>query len=309
TLRNIPQQFAIAEDSSSTFIIDFLSTTAYQPTPRTAQVIFTLDDASTFTVNLTELDIEPIKADLRMDNANVRIGDVAYPCLRLRSDLPDSLHILELKGVITYDATLFDLDRTGIRSGDMLINLGNWSLTQNTADIAGEFTYELKGTAAPISKAGSLLRLKFKPRATSPVGSTSPLQNTQFSFPLRKELNPLQTDGLLVLDSTCGNINLESGGATANMVDQNMPNPFGPRAGNNETLIPFDIGHDNTPVTIRILDVSGHEVAKPIDNVIFNQGRYTVKIDASFVQTSGMFFYEFRAGENKAVYKKMMVSK
>jgi hypothetical protein len=211
--------------------------------------------------------------------------------------------------VITYDATLFDLDRKAIRSGDMVIRLGNWTLTQNASDLPGQFTYELQGTGAPLSKAGSLLRLKFKPRDNDALGAISPLQNTQFSFPTRTELNPLVTDAILVVDSTCGNINLESGSASANMVDQNMPNPFGPKLGNNETQIPFDIGFDNTPVTIRILDVSGHEVSRPVDNASFNQGRYRVKVDASLLNSTGMYFYEFRAGDAKPVYRKMMVSK
>ncbi|MFI5264830.1 MAG: hypothetical protein ACHQM6_09970, partial [Candidatus Kapaibacterium sp.] len=309
TLRNIPQQFAIQQDSSNSFIVDFLGTTPYQPAARTAQIIFTLDDGSTFTVDLIEQDIEPIKVDLRMDNERARLGDIVYPCLRLKTDLPDSLRILDLKGVITYDATLFDLDRTGIRSGDMVIKLGNWKLISNAADLPGQFTYELQGTGAPLSKAGSLLRLKFSPRNSDPLGASSPLQNTQFSFPLRTELNPLITDAVLVVDSTCGSINLLSGAATANIVDQNMPNPFGAKFGNSETQIPFDIGFDNTTVTIRLLDVSGHEISRPVDNVLFNQGRYTVRVDASLISSSGMYFYEFRAGDAKPVYKKMMVSK
>jgi len=60
-----------------------------------------------------------------------------------------------------------------------------------------------------------------------------------------------------------------------------MPNPFGASTGNNETQIPFDIGADNTAVTIRILDVSGKEIARPIDNQIFGQGRYTTTVSSS----------------------------
>jgi hypothetical protein len=93
------------------------------------------------------------------------------------------------------------------------------------------------------------------------------------------------------------------------MAGQNMPNPFGSKSGNNETQIPFDIGFDNTPVTIRILDVSGHEVLRPIDNILFSQGRYTAKVNASSLGSNGTYFYEFRAGDAKPVFKKMVVSK
>ena len=309
TLRNIPQQFMLLEDSSNLFTVDFIATPPYQAAQRTAQIVFTLDDSSKFSITLIEQDIEPIKVDLRMDNLRARIGDVVYPCLRLMTDLPDSLNILDLKGVITYDATLFDLDRTGVLTGAMLEQLGNWKLIANAADLPGTFTYELQGTSAPLGKAGSLLRMKFKPHDNDAPGSKTPLLQKQFSFPLRTELNPLVFDGELVVDSICGDTHLESGTATANMVDQNMPNPFGSKTANNETLIPFDIGSDNTAVTIRILDVSGREIGRPVDNMLFSQGRYTTKIDASMVGSSGVYFYEFQAGTAKPVVKKMMVSK
>ncbi len=309
TLRNIPSQFTIRQDSSNLFIVDFKATTPYQVAQRTAQIIFTLDDGSKFTVDLIEQDIAPIAVDLRMDSERARIGDNVYPCLRLRTDLPDSLHILDLKGVITYDPTLFDLDRAGVSRGEMILQLGNWNLITNPADIPGQFTYELQGAGAPITKAGSLLRMKFKPHDNDSPGATSPLTNKQFSFPLRTELAATAVDGFLIVDSACGNTHIFSGQATANFVDQNMPNPFGTNTGNNDTQIPFDIGFDNTPVTIRILDVSGREVARPLDNQIFNQGRYLTKVSAAALGSNGSYFYEFRAGDGKPMIMKMMVRK
>ncbi len=309
TLRNALPQFALQEDSMTSFTVDFLGTTPYQPAARTAQIVFTLDDSSAFTVDLIENDIEPIKVDLQMDDERARIGDVVYPYLRMKTDLPDSLKILDLKGVITYDPTLFDLDRTAVASADMVQALGNWKLITNPSDAAGQITYELQGTSTPLGKAGPLLVMKFKPHDNDVPGATSPLRHTSFSFPLRTELNPQLIDGVLVVDSTCGNTHIESGNATANMVDHNMPNPFGPNSGNSETQIPFDIGFDNTSVTIRILDISGREVSRPVDNQIFNQGRYTAKVSAASLGTTGTYFYEFRAGDAKPVFMKMMVSK
>jgi hypothetical protein len=232
-----------------------------------------------------------------------------YPCLRLRSDLPDSLKILDLKGVIKYDPLLFDLDRSGVVTGATLVQLGNWNLTTVSTDPAGQFSYELKGTSAPLAKAGSLLRMKFSPRSNDSPGATSPLNHMQFSFPLRTEIVAQMTDGVMIVDSACGNTHLLTGDAGANMVDQNMPNPFGANRGSGDTQIPFDIGFDNTPVTIRILDVSGREVARPVDNVLFNQGRYLTKVNAMSLGSNGTYFYEFRAGDMKPVFKKMMLSK
>ncbi|MDP4235313.1 MAG: choice-of-anchor D domain-containing protein [Bacteroidota bacterium] len=309
TLRNTPPQFSIAEDSTSPFTVDFLAATPYQPAQRTAQIVFTLDDGSTFTVDLIEQDIAPIQVDLRMDQCRARIGDIVYPCLRLKTELPDSLHILDLKGVITYDATLFDIDRTGCIRGDALVQLGGWSLITDPTDLPGTYTYELKGTTAPLTKTGPVLRMQFKPHDNDAPGATSPLVHKQFSFPLRTELAPQMIDGVLIVDSACGDTHILYGPATANMVDQNMPNPFGTTIGQSYTQIPFDIGFDNTPVTIRILDITGKEVARPLDNVLFKQGRYTAKVSASQLGSNGTFFYEFRAGDAKPVFKKMVVSR
>ncbi len=309
TLRNIPSQFDLLEDSSNSYIVDFKAVTPYQAAQRTAQIVFMLDDSSTFPVNLIEQDIAPIKVNLRVDNEYARIGDIVTPCLRLMSPLPDSLHILDLKGVITYDPTLVDLDRTGVVRGDILLQLGNWNLIISATDLPGTLTYELQGTGAGLSKVGSLLRMKFKPHDNDAPGSISPLTQKLFSFPLRSEVDPQSIDGQLVVDSACGSTHLLSGDATANMVDQNMPNPFGANIGKSETQIPFDIGFNNTPVTIRILDVSGKEIARPVDNRIFNQGRYTATVNSSLLGTSGAYFYEFRAGDSKPVFMKMVVRK
>jgi hypothetical protein len=308
TLRNMTPQFDIAENNMNTFTVDFKATTPYQAAQRIAQLIFTVDDSSKLTVNLIEQDITPIPIELRMDKERARLGDYVTPCLRLIDSLPDTLNIIHLKGVINYDPTIVVLDRTGIQLGDMLIQLGNWNLTTNAADPLGTITYDLTGTTKPLSTPGSLLRLKFSPRAGDNPGSSSPLANAQFSFPLRTELAPQAIDGVIIIDSACGNTHLLSGPATANMVDQNMPNPFGKNA-SGETQIPFDIGFNNTPVTIRILDISGREIARPVDNVVYNQGRYTAPVSATALASAGTYFYEFRAGDAQPVYKKMVVNK
>lgn len=309
TLRNIPQQFNIVEDSTANFIVDFLSTTPYQAVPRTAQIVFTMDDNSTFTVDMIEQDIAPITVDLKLDNTYARMGDDVYPCLRLKTELPDSLHVLDLKGTITYDPLIVDLDRNATVIGDLLSLLGNWNLIKSNTDLPGIFTYELQGSAAPLTKTGSLLRLKFKPHANVAAGSISPLQDKLFNFPLRTEFVTAITDGVIVIDSTCGNTHLLSSNVTANMVDQNTPNPFGANIGHNETQIPFDIGFDDVAVTIRILDMTGREVARPVDNVIFKRGRYAATVTAQMVGSSGSYFYEFRAADMKPVFKKMIINR
>ncbi len=305
TLRNIPPQFSIAETSQQTFIVDFKATTPYQSVQRTATITFTLDDNSTFSVNLIEQDIAPLPVDLAMDNTRARLTDYVTPCLRMRNTIPDSLNILDLKGIITYNPLVVDLDRSAISIGDELIKLGNWTVNLNSADPAGQISYELKGTGKPLSESGSLLHLKFTPHSGVVPGASTPLTHISFTFPLRSELSPLVTDGVIVIDSSCGNTHLISGSATANFIDQNTPNPFGKE----DTHIPFDIAGDNTTVSIRVLDISGKEVAKVIDNVVFNQGHYITTVSSAAIPSAGTYFYEFRAGSGKPEYKKMVVNK
>jgi hypothetical protein len=309
SLRSLPSQFDIPEGGMNSVTVDFKAVTPYQASPiaRSAQIVFTLDDSSTYTVDLIEQDIAPLPVDLEMDNMHARIGDYVTPYLRMKNSIPDSLHILGLKGSISFDPMVVDLDRSGVQLGTGLTSLGNWKINTNPSDPAGTFTYELIGTSAPLTAPGSLFRLKFTPHSGVTPGSMSPLTHTSFTFPQRSELAPLVDTGMITIDSACGNTHIVSGEATANMVDQNMPNPFGSSSG--ETQIPFDIGFENTPVTIRILDLSGREVARPLDNTIFNQGRYRVKVNKAMLGSTGTFFYEFRAGNAKPVFKKMMVDK
>lgn len=72
-------------------------------------------------------------------------------------------------------------------------------------------------------------------------------------------------------------------------LSQNYPNPFNP-----STNIEFRLGAAS-PVTIRIYDILGREVATVLDDQNFNSGSHTVRFDASAL-ASGIYLYKLEAG-------------
>jgi hypothetical protein len=83
-----------------------------------------------------------------------------------------------------------------------------------------------------------------------------------------------------------------------------MPNPFG--ATHDRTQIPFDVADDGATVTLRVLDATGHEVLRPLDAAHFDQGHYTVGVDANKL-SAGTYYYEFSSDSSKPQVKKMIV--
>jgi len=81
---------------------------------------------------------------------------------------------------------------------------------------------------------------------------------------------------------------------------QNFPNPFNP-----VTIIPFELGMQS-PVSLRVYDVLGREVATLTDGVE-SAGYHQVQFDAGRL-TSGTYFYRLVA-EGKVMTKKMQVVK
>lgn len=76
---------------------------------------------------------------------------------------------------------------------------------------------------------------------------------------------------------------------------QNYPNPFNPI-----TTITFNIPQSEK-VTITVFDILGREVAELI-NEQKEAGTHTIKYDASNM-TSGIYFYQIKAGEYSEVRK------
>jgi hypothetical protein len=82
-------------------------------------------------------------------------------------------------------------------------------------------------------------------------------------------------------------------------LSQNYPNPFNPT-----TNINFDIKAKGM-VTLKVFDILGNEVATLVNEEL-NTGGYNITFDAASY-TSGVYFYELRAGEFRDVKKMLLV--
>jgi len=81
-------------------------------------------------------------------------------------------------------------------------------------------------------------------------------------------------------------IKQESTNASSYFLGQNFPNPFNP-----VTIIRFML-KDARIVSLRIFDITGREIAKPVDNTVLNEGFYTYKLDADYLKlSSGIYYY------------------
>ncbi len=306
---NIYPAFLIEPDSIGVFAITFVATTPLDLiATRTATITFTIDDSTTFSYELQARDREPFKTELKFDNLHARPGDVIHPILRLVNAVPDSLRVNNLEGTIIYDPSIVNLEK--VEMGTMLANANVWTLleTNPPSQTPGRYQYTLTSQLGWLSTPGPLLRLTFRAHEKNIVGAMSTLEHERFDYPQRKEVQALLTNGVIVIDSTCGATHVEAGAAPkANFIEQSSPNPASISAGGTSLL--FKIAEDGTPVTLRIIDVTGNEVARPLDDIYFTQGAYRLKVDGAMIKTSGMYFYEFRAGTDKPVIRKMMLAK
>jgi hypothetical protein len=305
---SITPVFTIEPDSTVSFSVTFVATTALDlVTDRTATVTFTIDDSTKYTYGLLARDREPFKTELRFDNLYARPGDVIYPNLRLVNAVPDSLHVDHLKGTIIYDPAIVNLEK--VELGAMLAAANAWTLLEANPpnQTPGRYQYEVSSQTAWLSTPGSILRLTFRAYTKDAAGQSSALEHESFDYPQRREVQALLTAGVIIIDSSCGPTHLASGQFRANYIEQSSPNPARISAGG--TSLAFKIGQDETAVTIRIMDITGNEIARPIDGVVFGQGNYRLRIDGSMVKASGMYFYEFKAGADKPVVRKMLLEK
>jgi hypothetical protein len=175
----------------------------------------------------------------------------------------------------------------------------NATITSRQAD---RFSYDILSTTDALTDKGTLLRLTFQLRRNVKPGGRSPLVNVT-QYPDTKEVTTLALDGALLVDSSCGSTHLTVNATTATFVDQNAPNPVSVTS---TTNIPFDIGDDNTVVTLRIVDPTGREVIRPIDHQAYSRGHYSVPVEGKSLG-SGIFFYEFKPEGVQPMVKKMVV--
>lgn len=294
----IPQDFTLEEDSSLVFTATFLSQSPMQPQPRTANLVFTLDDGSTVSLPLIARDRSPLITELAFGSYLARPGDIVVADLKLKTAIPDTLRIHQFNGTITFDSTLVELK--SVEKGN-LTSSPDWVLTTSHAN--GVINYSLQTTTGYIANPGSLLRLTFAAHGGTKAGEKTSLHHTVFDYPGTREVVGEATDGFIVIDSSCGSTHVTSGVGIANYIDQNSPNPA-----SQQTVLPIDISNDATPVTLKILDVSGRVVLELANGSLYNKGHFDVPVDVRTLR-DGTYFYQFQAGTDKPVVKKMIVTK
>jgi glycosidase len=89
-------------------------------------------------------------------------------------------------------------------------------------------------------------------------------------------------------------------------LEQNYPNPFNPITKIRFTIPSVETGHaPSLQVTLKIFDVLGNEIAEPVKEQK-SPGTYEVEFNGSNL-SSGIYFYELRAGDYLSAKKMLMV--
>ncbi|MFC2086125.1 T9SS type A sorting domain-containing protein [Bacteroidota bacterium] len=86
-------------------------------------------------------------------------------------------------------------------------------------------------------------------------------------------------------------------------LDQNFPNPF-----NETTFISFKI-NEPSKISLKIYDVYGKEVAKLIDNQLYDRGKYVKQFDTDNFQTRSGVYYFSLIMKDKVLTRKMILIK
>ncbi len=291
----LPADTTIADSEATTYTVTYRATTPRQLTPRTGMITWTMDDGSQFTLYLIARDVPPISVKLGFPHAYFgRPGDKVAAELDLQNFVPDTAKIDSIVGTITYDPSIVDLKQFGA---------ADTSLKLQSIEQPGTLQFKLASDSL-LTHPKPLLNFTFQFHLDLSDGASTPFISLD-TLPDTKEAVVTDARTTIFLDSTCGTIHLISDAPPiANFVRQNSPNPFGIVSAT--TTVPFDVGTDNTMVTIRILDPTGREILRPVDAQAFQRGRYEVSIDANTLHP-GVYFYEFRAGTDEPQMLKMVV--
>lgn len=299
----------ISEGDTASFAIDYVATTPLQLTPRTATLTFTLDDdpGAQFSVALIAHDQKPLMVPVSFAGQYAaHAGDYIFAYLRLEATVPDSIGLQHIHGTVTYDPSIIE-ELPNKRDQGSLVPAPLWKVsitdTLGTAGNSKTLVYDILSTTDTLRNPGALLKLTFKMRDGLQPGAQSQLA-TDPKFPDTREAMAVTTPSVIQLDSLCGQGHFTAGETAATFIQQNNPNPFGSSAPS--TTLPFDVGEDNTAITIRVLDATGREVFRPLDKAIYAHGHYSIAVSATDVG-SGCFFYEFEAQGQAPQVKKMTV--
>jgi len=209
--------------------------------------------------------------------------------------LANAQALLGYQFVLNYETDKFEFVGAAPAEQDLMTSTGGETpLFHTWADKAGEITVAnavINGSS--ISGGGDIVTLTFKvlqefeDNARFEIASGIVADPNQLS-------NPAVVGGVLEIQSTPTEFSLL----------QNFPNPFNP-----ETTIQYNLA-ESADVNLHIYNVVG-QVVRTLVSERQSAGRYRVQWsgmdDRGVPVSSGIYFYEIRAGKNKQVLKLMLL--
>lgn len=296
----------MAEGGTRIFNVNFLASTPMQTTPRTAQIIFTLDDGEQHTLELVALDKAPLVTDIGFGEYYARPGDMIFAIMQMKTPIPSEISTREIEGSIDYDPTLIDL-LTVEKFGSTLPT--DWTLDTSAVRTPGKIDFKLTSATLDLRDPGPLMRIVFQAKKDLDQVYQSQLRLSLLNYLDTRELTAGLNDGTIIIDSSCGSPQIlvgESAGGSS-WIEQNRPNPFGVSIGSGQTEIHYDVAKNDAIVTIRVLDATGREVARPVDSKSHAVGMYKLTLDAAQFG-AGTYIYELSVAGSKPMIRKMIVA-
>ena len=215
--------------------------------------------------------------EMMVDDASYEAGDL------VKVDFTSS----EVSSLYGYQFT-FDFSNSltlkSITSGDLEINVGNYSLNGNSIAISWN-----EAELVSIAKEKVLFTVEFEALASGKLSETTNI-----------------SDKVLVAESYDSNLNVNGVALNFRSLEneafallQNEPNPF-----NGTTQISFvlpDAGNAN----LKVYDVTGKTILSKSEN--FAKGMNTVILDSRALSASGVLYYQLTYGNNSATRKMVLL--
>jgi hypothetical protein len=234
---------------------------------------------------------ENAEFSLRMGSDRVMVGET----VSVDVSLANVQDLIGYQFALNYEADKFEFVGAAPASQDFLASAGGETpLFHTWSDKAGEVTVAnavINGSS--VNGGGDIVRLTFKVLREFEDNARFEVANGLIADPNQLS-NSAVVAGLLEIQST----------PTEFALLQNFPNPFNP-----ETTIQYNLS-ESADVTLHIYNVVG-QVVRTLVSERQSAGRYRVQWsgmdDRSVPVSSGIYFYEIRAGKNKDVRKLMLL--
>lgn len=233
---------------------------------------------------------ENAEFSLRLGSDRVLVGET----VSVDVSLANAEALVGYQFVVNYDTDKFEFVGAAPAEQDLLASTGGETPLFHTWADQGEVTVAnavINGSA--VSGGGDIVRLTFKVLREFEEQARFEVANGIVADPSQLS-NQAVVAGVLDIQSTPTEFSLL----------QNFPNPFNP-----ETTIQYNLA-ESADVTLHIYNVVG-QVVRTLVAERQSAGRYRVQWsgmdDRGVPVSSGIYFYEIRAGKNKDVRKLMLL--